>query len=132
MTFAKGQSGNPEGRPKGNVKSASLRKKLMEHAPGIVDQLVLAATMGDMAACKIILDRVCPPLKAVSQDISYTNSGLTLADKASQLFDAMAKGALSPDEGTILTNQLMAQCKILETDELVKRIEALENMNYEE
>ena len=131
MTFAKGQSGNPAGRAKGNIKTASLRKALIEHAPGIIEQLVLAAKLGDVQAAKIILDRVCPALKPVSMDINLNLNALTLAEKASQLFDAMAKGELSPDAGSILTNQLMAQCRIIETDELVKRIEALENPNNE-
>ncbi len=64
MPFAKGQSGNPAGRPRGvATKQTKLRAEIAKHVPGIVTKTVELAMAGDTTAIKILLDRVLPALK---------------------------------------------------------------------
>jgi len=68
-TFLKGVSGNPAGRPKSE--SVALRQKLAEQADDVMTVVVNAALAGDMQAAKLILDRVCPPLKPQSAPVLF-------------------------------------------------------------
>ena len=129
MAFKKGISGNPAGRPKNKPSKASqMRKSLEGDMPEITNKLVELAKGGDIQAAKIILDRVCPALKSVAIPVEMPNTeGLSLADAAKEIYFATAAGEISPDIGVMLTNQLTAQAKLIETTELIKRIEALED-----
>ena len=64
--FLPGQSGNPNGRPKGTGTIAKLREAIQEEIPEIIDTLVSAAKSGDVSAAKILIDRVVPTMKPVS------------------------------------------------------------------
>lgn len=56
-----GQSGNPSGRA--GSQTAELRRLLADSAPAVVEKVVEAARGGDMAAAKLILDRLVPKLR---------------------------------------------------------------------
>ena len=64
--FLPGQSGNPNGRPKGTGTVAKLRESIQEEMPEIIDAVVLAAKAGDIGAAKILIDKVIPTLKHVN------------------------------------------------------------------
>lgn len=126
--FKKGISGNPAGRPKNKPSKASqIRKSLEGDIPEITIKLVELAKAGDIQAIKIILDRICPSLKPVASHVKLSvTEGLSLADMAKELYFATTAGEISPDIAITLTNQLMARAKLIETTELIQRIEKLE------
>ena len=67
--FVKGQSGNPSGRPVGITKTTEIRQQLENSAGGVINKLVEMAEGGDIDAIKLVLERICPTLKPITQPI---------------------------------------------------------------
>ena len=125
--FKRGQSGNPKGKPKGSPdKRSAYRELLSERAPELVDVLVENALEGDMTALKICIDRLIPPLRAVDGAVMLDVSGPSLTAKGDAVLKAMSEGKLTPDQAAALLQAIGAQARIVETDELEKRLSALE------
>lgn len=126
--FIKGQSGNPQGRPKGSGLSAQLRAAIEQDAPSIIKAMIEQAKAGDMPAAKALLDRVLPALKPESQAIHLPElvAAGTMAEKARAAIDAAGAGAVSPSAASDLVSAIAGLAKIIETTELQKRLEALE------
>jgi hypothetical protein len=126
--FKPGVSGNPNGRPKGKTPATLLRKSIAEAMPDIINTLIVSAKAGDVAAAKVLLDRVCPALKPQAMPICLPVNG-SLAEQGGEIIKATMAGQIPPDIGSQLITALANQAKIVEIDELTKRIEALENQN---
>ena len=126
--FIKGQSGNPQGRPKGSGISAKLRQAIEGEAEAIIKAMIEQAKAGDMQAAKALLDRVLPALKPESQAIHLPElvAAGTMAEKARAAIDAAGAGAVSPSAASDLVSAIAGLAKIIETTELQKRLEALE------
>jgi len=126
--FIKGQSGNPQGRPKGSGLSAQLRAAIEQDAPSIIKAMIEQAKAGDMQAAKVLLDRVLPALKPESQAIHLPElvAAPTLADKAKAAIDAAGAGDIAPSAASDMVSAIAGLAKIIETTELQKRLEALE------
>jgi hypothetical protein len=127
MAFKKGISGNPSGRPKGNNKVLALRQQIIAELPEIIETLLLQAKNGDPAAIKLLLDRAMPALRPQSEPVSFTiaaNDGL--AGIGQSIIDSVSRAEIPADIGAQLITALGTQARIVETDELLKRIEALE------
>lgn len=124
--FKKGKSGNPAGRPKGSV-NTQLRKQLEPHTPALVERVVQAALAGDMAAMKLCLDRILPPLKASAQTINVDlpKDG-SLSDTARAFVDAAARGDIPGDLAAQLIGAIGQTARVVEIDDLQRRLEALE------
>lgn len=127
--FKKGESGNPAGKPKGTTDWRSkLRKQIEEAAPGLIDKLVAQAEWGDVAAIKLLLDKVLPNVKPQSLPV---NIDIPTGDESASIlavFSAMSKGEISPDAGNELVHALATLSKVRETSEIIQRIEQLEKL----
>ncbi|MDB4438244.1 DUF5681 domain-containing protein [bacterium] len=124
-TFAKGTSGNPKGRPKSEL--AALRKQIVPEAQAILQQVVDKALDGDLTAAKLILDRVLPPLKPVSAPVTgHIDQAKTLAGQAQAILTAASSGEVSSDIAAQLIQAVANLCRIVETEELKDRIQAIE------
>ncbi|MEI6708851.1 MAG: DUF5681 domain-containing protein [Methylococcales bacterium] len=126
--FEKGQSGNPKGRTPAHITATKVRKSLADDLPDILNKLVELAKEGDTTAIKLILDRVCPALKPQAVPISLSVCD-SLAGQGQEVIRATMQGQIPPDIGSQLITALANQAKIIEIDELTKRIELLEQAN---
>lgn len=124
--FKPGQTGNPKGRPKNKTAATLLRRSITESMPQIIETLIDSAKAGDVAAAKVLLDRVCPVLKPQAAPIMLPVVD-SLAGQGDEIIKATMTGQIPPDVGSALITALAAQSKIIEVDELQRRIEALEN-----
>jgi hypothetical protein len=124
--FKPGQSGNPEGRKPGSGKVGAMRAALEKDWKDIQAVLVKKAKEGDMQAIRIVAERMIPPLRAVESAVPVDLSGATLSEKGNAVLEAVAAGTLAPGQAAQILQGLGAMARVLETDELAKRIEALE------
>lgn len=121
-----GQSGNPKGRPPVVEK---VRKLLEPRRQELVDVAVARALAGDMAAMRIVMDRLAPPLRAVGESVSVPRlaDAKTMSEKAFAIYDAVGAEQINPDSAALLLSALASVAKVVETDQLEARIQALES-----
>ena len=123
-----GQSGNPKGKPPGSGELQKLRASISAEVPEILAALVTAAKAGDMQAARLILERVLPPIKAIEHAQSIPLSeGDSLTASGRSVLSAVASGDLAPGQASQLLTAIGALARVTETDELVRRIGALED-----
>lgn len=132
MTFKPGQSGNPSGRGKGTPNKRTQLAKLLEpHAESLIQKAVELALNGDTNALRLCLERLIPKASHESTgiDISYLD-----ADKMNNLsalgkiiFDAVATGEVTPENGQIFSKMLENQRKLIEHSELKSKLEEIEH-----
>jgi Family of unknown function (DUF5681) len=100
--FAKGQSGNPAGRPSGAKNKATLAAQaLLEgEAEALTRKAVELAMQGNALALKLCLDRVYAPRRerAVAFSIPQIETAEDLAAAMAAIADATAAGDLTPAE----------------------------------
>ena len=127
--FKKGESGNPLGRRKGApTKIQHLRDMITASMPEILDTLILAAKSGDVAAAKVLIDKSICSLKPQSETVVFPiTSNDTLASTGQAIIDCVSRGEIAPDVGGQVLAALGNQAKIVESVDLIARIEALEN-----
>ena len=126
--FRPGQSGNLKGRPKGSPdRRAQLRELIEAEAAELVAVAVRAAKAGDMGALALLLNRCISPLRPVADTVQFDMPvGSTLADQARAVLAAIAGGRLDQMTGRSLIDAIAGAARVIETDELLRRIEALE------
>lgn len=124
-----GQSGNPKGRPPGTGEVARMRSALAEHIPQIVESLVARAVAGDTGAARLILERYMPALKPIelAQSVPIPSGGL--ADQGRAVVASIASGELAVGQGASLLSAIGSLARVVEVDELIRRVEALETQH---
>ena len=125
MPFEKGVSGNKQGRIAGRTAGAKLRKAIEAKADDILQAVINAAILGDMTACKMLLDRISPALKPQAQAINLPVKE-TLPEQGNEVIRAAMTGQIAPDIGSGLITALAAQGKLIELQELAERLSHLE------
>ncbi|WP_333995074.1 DUF5681 domain-containing protein [Burkholderia orbicola] len=126
--FKKGQSGNPAGKPRGTRdKRTALRELLQPHAADLVAKAVELAKAGDTTALRICIDRCIPAIKAKDAPVDLPDLTGSLVEQGEAVMRAMAHGRITPDEANAVMQVISAQARIIEVDELEKRLAALES-----
>jgi len=125
MPFEKGASGNKQGRIAGQTPGAKLRKAIEAKADDILQAVIDAAILGDMTACKMLLDRITPTLKPQALPINLAVVD-GLAAQGNEIIKATLSGAVPPDIGAQLITALSNQGKLVELQELAERLSRIE------
>ena len=122
--WRKGQSGNPAGRPKGsgNVKQGLFKS----NEPVLQQKLIDMALGGDVAAMKIIADRIWPRIRSQAMPIFIKAETTDLADTGRSVIAAAMAGKIAPDVLRDVLAALYGQGKLVELTELEQRLQALE------
>ena len=132
--FKPGQSGNPDGRPKGarNKTTLAIESLLDGEAEAITRKAIELAKDGDMAAIRICLDRLCPPRRDrhVSFSIPEIGSAADAAKASSAILTAVADGELTPSEAAELGKLVESYVKALEATEFEERLRRLETSGH--
>lgn len=124
--WKKGTSGNPRGRKPGTSEVARLRKAIAEHIPDVLQQLAAQAKAGDVAAARLLLERVLPPVRATEQAVPLDLPEQGLVAQGEAILSAAGTGTLAPGQAAQLLQALGALSKLVETEDLMSRIAALE------
>lgn len=122
--FQRGVSGNAAGRPKGSV--SKLRAELAKEWPEIKAVLIEQAKGGDLAAIRLVAERVCAPLRAIEVPTPFALPEGTLTEKADAVIKAMAAGDLATAQASQILQGLGALGRLKEMTEFEDRLKALE------
>jgi hypothetical protein len=127
--FKKGQSGNPNGKPKGARNRATMiaQHLLDGETEALVRKAVDLALEGDSTCLRMCLERILPPKKDVPVEIDIPEIGV-VADLP-KLFAALTaklrEGITLPEAKTVMDLAEVTR-KSLEVVELEQRIGVLE------
>lgn len=130
--FAKGQSGNPAGRPKGarNKVTARCIELLGDASDEIVAKLIKMAKAGDAVALRLAVERLVPIRAARDRAVECTLPDVSkvadLAAAAAAVIHHAALGDITLSEAREFMLLLEGQRNLIETTDLAVRLEALE------
>lgn len=123
--FKKGRSGNPDGRKPGTVNKVT--RAFREAVTAAFDEmegtegLVAWARENRTEFYKLAI-RLVPP----GSPVKIGPLKGSLADYAKTVFARISDGTISPEQGSTIMQALSAQARIVEVDEIEKRVAALE------
>lgn len=133
MSFEKGESGNPKGRPVGIPdKRTKLRNLLQIHAQELTQKVVELALAGDVNALRLCLERLIPRLRSEPTDFSLPFNDVKnlkeLLDNNAAVIAATSCGELTLEQAQALSSLLETQYKFIVNSEIEQRLLAIEIM----
>jgi hypothetical protein len=133
--FTLGQSGNPNGRPKGSRNKATMAAEALldGEAEALIRKVIELALGGNSAALRLCFERLMPPRRgrAVAFDLPAFNSAADALAASSAILTACADGTLSPGEAAEVMGLLQSHLRAIELTDHEARLSALERANKE-
>jgi hypothetical protein len=118
------------GKPRGaRHKITRAVEQLLEgEAEGLTRKAIEMALEGDTTALRLCLDRIAPARKdaPISLELPPITSARDAVVASSAVLSAVAAGEISPSEAASVMRLLVAHRGVVETADLERRIEALE------
>ena len=120
----------PEGPPRWKWRSGKAARRHCRPSARHPQSLTAAALAGDVQAARLLLERALPPIKAVelAQAVAIPNEG-SLTDQGRAVLAAVAAGELAPGQGAALLASIGTLARVVEVDELARRLDVLEAKN---
>jgi hypothetical protein len=106
-----------------------MLEQLFEDEAGAIARMVVEqAKNGELAAAKLVLERLVPPAKerTIRIELPRVEKAADLPIAMAAVIAAVAEGELAPHEGQALQALLEGQRKAIETLDLATRLSALE------
>ena len=130
MTFKPGQSGNPNGRPKGarNRATVAAEQLLDGEADTLTRKAIELAKQGDTTALRFCLDRIVPARKdrPVCFELPTMYESKDAVKASAAIVAAVASGDLTPSEASELSKVVDSYARTLQAAEFEERILKLE------
>ena len=135
MPFKPGNSGGP-GRPRGsrNAVNLELDRLAGDSAEAMVRKMVEAATEGNLAAARLVLNRIwtAPKGRTVEFELPPVDSPADAVRANATVLQAMADGSLTTEEGAAFSAAIETQRRAIETLLIDERLTRLETQMGEE
>jgi hypothetical protein len=128
--FAKGQSGNPSGKPKGcrNATTILFDELLKANAKDLIEKAIEMAKGGDGPALRLCIDRLAPARKdrPVWFDLPEMKEARDAVNASAAIVAAVANGDLTPMEASELGKLIESYARTLQAVEFEARLTKLE------
>jgi hypothetical protein len=128
MPFEPGQSGNPEGRKPGtqNKNTRALKEAILHvfEDLGGAEHLKTWAQQNQTEFYRIFA-RLTPP----GFPVPIGKLGNILADQGRTVIEKLGTGELTPEQSAQILQSISSLAKVIEADELERRISDLEKLN---
>ena len=128
--FKKGQSGNPNGKPRGcrNATTIPFDALLKDNAKDLIEKAIEMAKGGDGPALRLCIDRLAPPRKdrPVWFELPKMNQARDAVNASAAIVEAVASGELTPIEAAELSKVGDSYARSLQTVEFEERLSILE------
>src|ERR1700730_11989111 len=128
--FEPGQSGNPNGRPKGasNKATIAIEALLDDEAEALTRKVVAMALDGNIPALRLCIERLLPPRRdrAVAFNLPKIESAADAVAASGAVLESCSAGILSPSEAAELMGLIKTHLHAIELTRIEAGIAALE------
>ena len=133
--FEPGQSGNPNGRPKGarNKTTIAVEALLDNEAEALTRKVIDLALAGNMAAIRLCFERLLPPRRdrGVAFDLPKIESAADAVAASDAVLQSFAARILSPGEAADVTRLIETHLRAIELRQIETGMAALEKSQKE-
>lgn len=128
--WAKGQSGNPKGKPKGawsrRTVGANLAQVLARKGKGVLKKAIQVALAGDVSAMRLILERALPKERIVVLPLPKIRNAQDAMQALAVIMDSASEGTITPHEASDLSSLARAYVELAELHEVRQRLADIE------